>query len=301
MPGGAGTPPMRPSQTPRRLPFWPRKRATSRTGATSVRRMRKRGARAAADAAGADLERARHRAGDRRRDGQHDRSWRGRVDVEGARDDHRAAGAAEPELHPVEPVRGAHAGVGAAVPDHPHRRPGPRVDAIGDPPHAIAVAVDDGDGHLPGLLDLEGDPLDVAPAVAVGGEEARDARDLRHRVGALEALGDEERAEGRRHEQREDDTGEPGQRAGGPSSGSLVAADDDGDGRALAGQRLRLGVHRAQVGDVERAADVARLAAGVAPVEDRGRRALLVREVARRPALVAAWTGACRQCSRPAR
>ena len=155
------------------------------------------------------------------RDRQHDRSWRGRVDVEGARDDHRAAGAAEPELHPVEPVRGAHAGVGAAVPDHPHRRPGPRVDAIGDPPHAIAVAVDDGDGHLPGLLDLEGDPLDVAPAVAVGGEEARDARDLRHRVGALEALGDEERAEGRRHEQREDDTGEPGQRAGGPAQGAL--------------------------------------------------------------------------------
>ena len=45
MPGGAGTPPMRPSHTPRRLPARPLKRATSRTGVTSVRRMRKLGAR----------------------------------------------------------------------------------------------------------------------------------------------------------------------------------------------------------------------------------------------------------------
>src|SRR3954447_2300108 len=71
-------------------------------------------------------------------------------------------------------------------------------------------------------------------------------------------------------------------------SGRPVAADDDRDRRAIAGERLGVGIHRPQVGDMELAADLARLPPGVAAVEDRRGRALLVREVARRAALVPA-------------
>ena len=45
VPGGAGAPSTWPSQTPRRLPVRPLKRATSRGGSTSVRSTRKRGGR----------------------------------------------------------------------------------------------------------------------------------------------------------------------------------------------------------------------------------------------------------------
>ena len=204
---------MRPSQTPRRLPLLPLKRATSLTGSTSVRRTRKRG--------------ARRRPTPRARisklpgtgpaiggvDRQHDRG-RGRgVDDERARDRHGAAGAPEAELHAVEPVGGARAGVGLAVPDHGHGVVGAGVEVRGEAAHPIAVAVDDRGRQLVGLLDLEGDPRDVAAAVTVGREEALDLRVLRHRLRALEALGDEEGAERRRHEQREDDPSELAHRA----------------------------------------------------------------------------------------
>ena len=169
---------------------------------------------AAADAAGADLEAAGRRARDRRLDRQHDRRRGRRVDVERARHDDRPARAAQAELHAVEPVGGLRALVGLAVPDHGHRPRGGGVEAVREAADAPAVAVEDRDRQLVGLLDRERDPGDVAAAVAVGREVAPDLRDLRDGLRALEPLGDEERSERRRHEQREDDAGELAHRSG---------------------------------------------------------------------------------------
>ena len=208
VPGGAGAPSTWPSQTPRRLPLRPTKRATTLAGSTSVRRTWKRGARRR------PTPRARisKLPGVGPAIGGVTESTTGvgaaRVDHERAGDRDGAAGAPGADLHAVEAVGSARAGVGPAVPHHGHVALRARVDAGGQAADALAVAVDDRDRHLVGLLDLEADPVDVAAPVAVGREEALELGVLSDGVGALEALGDEEGAERRRDQQREDDAGE---------------------------------------------------------------------------------------------
>ena len=130
---------------------------------------------AAPDAAGADLECARHRPGDRRGDRQHDRPRRGRVDVEraGRRSPSGRCGAARSASG--EAVGRAQRRVGAAVPDHAHGACGrasiPSARRRTRSPSRLTIVT----VNASGLLDLEGDPVDVAAAVPVGREEALDA------------------------------------------------------------------------------------------------------------------------------
>ena len=126
-------------------------------------------------------------------------------------------------------------------------------DVVGQPLDAVAVEVDDVDRGVVGDPQPDRDAVDVALAVAVGREVARDLADLDDRRRALEALRDEEGRERGAHQHQEGDPGDDGHRP--QALIRLVGADDDDHVpllRRVGDQRLRRVVELLDVGDAER-------------------------------------------------
>ena len=128
-----------------------------------------------------------------------------RIDQDRPRRHDRAALVAQPDPHPVLPIGNEHAIVVASVPAQHHRRVRVRPPARDQLAHGAVVVVDDRDGDVVVLLQREADRRRVADAVAVGRDELGDADLVDDRRLALQPLRDEEGADGRAHQQREDD------------------------------------------------------------------------------------------------
>ena len=144
-----------------------------------------------------------------RPDAHHARGGRRRVERDQPRIDDRAALLEQGPADPVDAVGRDRAVVRAAVPGDADRARGADRPLREQPPDRCAGLVDQVGGQHVGLAHAQLQLGAVTAAVAVGREPAL-ALQLHDGRRALEPLGDEEGAEGRRHEGEEDDAGECG-------------------------------------------------------------------------------------------
>jgi hypothetical protein len=93
-----------------------------------------------------------------------------------------------------------------------------QADVVEETAHLVVLRVHHVHRHGVALRQREGDPRVVLAAVAVGRDVERQGQPLDDGAGALQPLGDEERADRGHHEGEEDHAGQRAARSGGPGS-----------------------------------------------------------------------------------